>query len=98
MIRGGRTSSAIIFARRRRSDKGIVMDRSGRLHPLIALLFFLATSAALAGPADKRLDVYWIDVEGGAATLIVTPAGESLLIDAGFPGLRDASRIYRVAT
>jgi competence protein ComEC len=66
---------------------------------LLAALFFLAIiHPALAGPADKRLDIYWVDVEGGAATLIVTPSGQSLLIDAGFPGLRDASRIYRVAT
>src|SRR3954470_21506045 len=100
MIRGGRTSSAIIFARRRRSDKGIAMDRTVRLKSLVSLLLVLTAWAnpAAAGPADKRLDVYWIDVEGGAATLVVTPAGESLLIDAGFPALRDASRIYRVAT
>jgi competence protein ComEC len=31
------------------------------------------------------LDIYFIDVEGGQATLIVTPTGESLLIDAGYP-------------
>ncbi len=34
---------------------------------------FLAS--AFAGQADGRLDIYWVDVEGGAATLIVTPAG-----------------------
>jgi beta-lactamase superfamily II metal-dependent hydrolase len=31
------------------------------------------------------LDIYFIDVEGGQSTLVVTPAGESLLIDTGFP-------------
>ena len=36
--------------------------------------------------SPKTLDIYFIDVEGGQATLIVTPAGESLLVDAGFPG------------
>jgi beta-lactamase superfamily II metal-dependent hydrolase len=36
--------------------------------------------------AAKTLDIYFIDVEGGQATLIVTPAGESLLVDTGFPG------------
>src|SRR5262249_27658141 len=36
--------------------------------------------------------------EGGAATLIVTPAGESVLIDCGNPGGRDAERIHRTAT
>ena len=48
--------------------------------------------------AGRTLDIYFIDVEGGAATLIVTPKGESLLIDAGFPGDRDAGRIAQVAT
>lgn len=50
---------------------------------------------ALAGPADGRLDLYWIDVEGGAATLVVTPQGESLLIDSGHPGHHDGDRIVR---
>jgi beta-lactamase superfamily II metal-dependent hydrolase len=47
-------------------------------------------------PAQTRpLDIYWIDVEGGAATLIVSPSGESLLIDTGWTvGDRDAKRIY----
>jgi beta-lactamase superfamily II metal-dependent hydrolase len=34
----------------------------------------------------RNLDIYFIDVEGGKSTLIVTPTGESLLIDAGFAG------------
>ena len=44
------------------------------------------------------LDIYWIDVEGGASTLIVTPGGQSVLMDTGFDGFndRDASRIARV--
>lgn len=46
----------------------------------------------------RELEVYWVDVEGGAATLIVTPAGESVLIDTGNPGGRDAGRIHKVAT
>jgi competence protein ComEC len=36
-------------------------------------------------------------VEGGAATLIVTPAGESVLIDCGWTGDRDAERIAKAA-
>jgi beta-lactamase superfamily II metal-dependent hydrolase len=47
--------------------------------------------------ATKTLDIYFIDVEGGAATLIVTPTGQSLLVDSGFPGERDAGRIAHVA-
>ena len=41
-------------------------------------------TAGLAAAASKTLDVYLIDVEGGKSVLIVTPAGESLLIDAGW--------------
>jgi competence protein ComEC len=46
---------------------------------------------------SKTLKIYFIDVEGGASTLIVTPAGESILVDAGWPGNenRDANRIQK---
>jgi len=56
-------------------------------------------SSARADQRDGRLDIYFIDVEGGAATLFVTPTGESLLIDSGFPdnGGRDRDRILKVA-
>ena len=37
-------------------------------------------------PAQKPLDIYFIDVEGGQATLIVSPSGESMLVDTGYPG------------
>ncbi len=43
------------------------------------------TVAAQAARAVKTLDIYFIDVEGGQATLIVTPAGQTMLVDAGFP-------------
>jgi len=60
-------------------------------------LLFLATAAWL--PAARNLEVYSIDVEGGQATLIVSPSGESMLVDAGWPGHvhRDADRIIAVA-
>ncbi len=58
----------------------------------------LLASTALAGPNDQCLDVYWIDVEGGAATLLVTPAGETVLIDTGNPGRRDPDRIVKTVT
>jgi competence protein ComEC len=48
------------------------------------------------GTGDAALDVYWIDTEGGAATLFVTPEGPLVLVDAGFPGDRDADRIAAV--
>src|SRR3954470_10275181 len=65
---------------------------------LIALTVLALAPVALAGPADGRLDLYWIDVEGGAATLIVTPAGETVLIDTGNPGRRDPDRIVKAVT
>ena len=49
-------------------------------------------------PAADTLDIYWIDVEGGASTLIVTQSGQSVLMDAGYAGFdgRDADRIEQV--
>jgi len=50
-------------------------------------------------PTARDLRIYFVDVEGGQATLIVSPAGESLLVDAGWPGFedRDAKRIQAAA-
>ncbi len=46
----------------------------------------------------ETLDIYWVDVEGGAATLVVSPSGESLLYDAGWENDdRDAKRIFAAA-
>src|SRR5665213_2710602 len=64
----------------------------------ITLLLVITPLAARAGAADKKLDIYWNDTEGGAATLIVTPAGESVLIDSGNTGTRDAGRIFKTAS
>jgi beta-lactamase superfamily II metal-dependent hydrolase len=60
----------------------------------------LAVFLMLAAPTvqERGLRIFWIDVEGGAATLIVTPEGGSLLMDCGFPGARDAERIHKAAT
>lgn len=62
-----------------------------------ALCLLLCVPAFLA--ASDTLNIYFVDVEGGQATLIVTPAGESMLVDAGWPGFegRDAERIARAA-
>ena len=55
--------------------------------------------AAKPAPAPKALQIYFIDVEGGQSTLFVTPAGQSLLIDTGWPDNagRDADRIVAAA-
>src|SRR5262245_12673351 len=48
---------------------------------------FLALAVPPAqGPAARSLLIYFVDVEGGQSTLIVTPTGESMLVDAGFAG------------
>lgn len=60
----------------------------------IATTLLIVSSAAAETP--KGLGIYWIDTEGGAATLMVTPAGESILIDCGNPGTRDPERILKV--
>jgi competence protein ComEC len=62
----------------------------------LAIGALAASQLALAqnNPA-RTLDITWIDVEGGAATLLVAPSGESMLVDTGYAvGDRDAKRIY----
>jgi beta-lactamase superfamily II metal-dependent hydrolase len=71
--------------------------------PFMLTLRGLALSGLLLAAstvwAAKPLEVYFIDVEGGQATLIVTPSKQSMLIDAGWPGFnnRDADRIAKAA-
>jgi beta-lactamase superfamily II metal-dependent hydrolase len=67
----------------------------------LTMMFFLVTVLSAA----RTLDIYVVDTEGGNATLIVTPAGQSMLLDAGWrgptnqkfqvirPGDRDTNRI-----
>ena len=71
--------------------------------PVIAAPLALCLSAALPQAQTvpvKTLDIYVVDVEGGNATLLVAPSGESLLIDSGNSGaaaVRDADRIIAAA-
>lgn len=62
---------------------------------LILALALCATALA----ATKPMEVYFIDVEGGQATLIVSPSGQSMVIDTGWAGFnnRDADRIAAAA-
>jgi len=55
--------------------------------------------SSLAQTGGGRLQISWIDVEGGASTLFAAPNGQSLLFDTGFPGNddRDAKRIVAAA-
>jgi beta-lactamase superfamily II metal-dependent hydrolase len=62
-----------------------------------AVIFVQALPAAAQSPAANHLLIYSIDVEGGQATLLVSPSGASLLVDTGWPGNdgRDATRIQQ---
>ena len=66
---------------------------------ILGLVCVMAAGAVLLPAQTRTLDIYWNDVEGGAATLIIAPSGESLLVDTGFPGNddRDAKRIAATA-
>lgn len=70
---------------------------------LLVLLAALPLQLGAAGPlglfGGKALEIYFIDVEGGQSTLIVSPSGQSLLIDTGWRGFegRDADRIVQAA-
>jgi beta-lactamase superfamily II metal-dependent hydrolase len=50
---------------------------------------FIAGLWVQALPAAQTLDFYTIDVEGGKSVLIVSPSGESMLFDAGWPAFGD---------
>ena len=66
---------------------------------VLRLVFFTILAACCATAANKELQVFFVDVEGGQATLFVTPAGQSLLIDTGwdYNAFRDANRIANAA-
>ncbi len=53
----------------------------------------LITPPLAAQSPTKTLQIYYVDTEGGQATLFVAPSGESLLVDTGNPGTRDTDRI-----
>jgi beta-lactamase superfamily II metal-dependent hydrolase len=68
-----------------------------RVSLLALVLLVCLTGIRVQAKPSHNLKIYFIDVEGGAATLIVTPAGESVLLDAGWdtPDGRDAKRIQQ---
>lgn len=64
------------------------------MRAFIFVLFF-----SLSAQAAKNLELFFIDTEGGQATLVVSPAGQAMLIDTGYAGYggRDANRIAEAA-
>ncbi|MDA1096399.1 MAG: MBL fold metallo-hydrolase [Chloroflexi bacterium] len=68
---------------------------------LVCLVVIVVSAALVSAQARDTLDIYVIDVEGGASTLFVSPSGESLLVDTGNGGAnaqRDVGRILEAAT
>ena len=70
------------------------------IHRRVCALLTIASACLFVTlSAAATLDIYFIDVEGGQSTLIVTPSGESLLVDAGYGGNsgRDSNRVAAAA-
>ena len=63
-------------------------------HPT-ALIFLACLLTTIVHAQQGSLDIYWIDVEGGSATLIVTPERESVLMDSGW-SLPDDAHAKRI--
>jgi hypothetical protein len=70
-----------------------------RFFAAIAVSVAALTVGGASAQQRGNLEIYWIDVEGGASTLFVAPDGESLLFDTGYTGNgdRDAQRIFAAA-
>lgn len=60
-----------------------------------AILLAACLALAPAICSAQALRLYFVDVEGGQSTLLVTPSGQSMLVDTGWPTetARDAGRI-----
>ncbi|MBV9082963.1 MAG: MBL fold metallo-hydrolase [Acidobacteriaceae bacterium] len=65
------------------------------MRTILAVLCCALGAGCASSAAQKPLEIFFIDVEGGQSTLFVTPERQSLLIDTGWPGnaFRDANRI-----
>lgn len=72
------------------------MDGSATIFPMRTLVLVICAALfTVPLPAEKALQIFFIDVEGGQATLFVPAHGQSLLIDTGwgYNAFRDANRI-----
>jgi competence protein ComEC len=89
----------------RSAPLAIIRSRFSPLGKILSAAMVFAAIAAFSDagrsprPEQTTLRVFFVDVEGGQATLFVTPEGKTLLIDTGWPGNdgRDADRIVAIA-
>lgn len=70
---------------------------AGLLFVCAIVLWLFCETPRLCAQRAKHLLIYSIDVEGGQATLLVSPSGGSLLVDTGWPNVngRDIGRIQQ---
>ena len=64
----------------------------------LTALAMLASAPAAQTKTSKPLDIYLMDAEGGKAVLLVSPSGETVLIDTANPVARDTDRIMAMLT
>src|ERR1700733_4591165 len=57
---------------------------------VVALLFPISLVRGQQSAQKKPLDIYFLDTEGGQATLFISPSGQSMLVDTGFAGNQGA--------
>src|ERR1700682_4659438 len=67
------------------------MRKISRLLVVAPLFASMSIIHAQQPPPQKPLDIYFIDTEGGQATLFVSPSGQSMLVDTGVPGNQGAA-------
>lgn len=93
----GRRVAVVIAAHLRAVETGHELFLQDLVKRTTLIVLLIVTAAAPVWARD--LEIFFIDVEGGQSTLILTPAGESLLIDAGYGGRggRDPARILEVS-
>lgn len=66
------------------------------MRQFFAVALLMATSLAFAQKNPGNLKIYFADVEGGQATLFVSPTGENFLVDAGWPGPKNTDRMVEL--
>jgi beta-lactamase superfamily II metal-dependent hydrolase len=63
------------------------------MRSLAFALLAVTVTLVCAQSADKGFTMYFVDVEGGQSVIYISPAGNTLVMDSGYPGGRDAGRI-----
>ena len=68
------------------SEGSFSVRKRALLFVAVAMLAPFSFARAQQSSPQKPLDIYFLDTEGGQATLFVSPSGQSMLVDTGFAG------------